>query len=75
MVRITRHRLYLTGAVVALAVATYNLATWGSAPEEGRWREDYLKALIGGLTLVVIAIVLVVLTCKTPDRQIQICGR
>ena len=73
-IRLSRNRLYQVAAVAALPVATYNLVVWFGNPDQ-KWEQQYLKSLIGGISLIVLSIVLVVLSLTRPDRQIVLCNR
>jgi len=74
VLRLSRNRLYQVAAVAAVPVAVYNLVVWFSNPDT-KWEQQYLKSLIGGLSLIVIAIVLVVISLTRPDRTITLCDR
>lgn len=71
-VRISQNRLYQIGAVAAVPVAIYNLVVWFSNPDE-KWEQQYLKSLIGGLSLTVLSLVLLVLSFTRADRILTLC--
>lgn len=72
VLRLSRNRLYQAAAVAALPVAAYNLVVWFSNPDT-KWEQQYLRSLIGGLSLIVLAIVLLVLSYTRPNRTITLC--
>ena len=74
VLRLSRNRLYRAAAIAAVPVAIYNLVVWFSNPET-KWEQQYLRSLIGGLSLIVLAVVLVVISFTRPDRTIQLCDR
>ncbi len=70
--RLSRNRLYQIGAVLLLPVAGYNLGVWISNPET-KWEQAYLRALIGGVSCIVVSIILIVFSFVRQDRQIVLC--
>jgi chromate transport protein ChrA len=72
-VQVSSRILYRVIAVALLPVAGYNLAVGIGAAANNVSSNDYMQALTGGITLLVISIVLTVLSITRQDRLIVLC--
>ena len=72
--QVSRRILYRVCAVAALPIAGYNLVVGLQSPDHN-WEQQYVKALVGGITLIIISIVLTILSFTQPDRMFRICDR
>ena len=72
--QVSRRILYRICAVAALPIAGYNLVVGIQSPEHN-WEQQYVKALVGGITLLIISIVLTILSFTQQDRMIRPCDR
>jgi hypothetical protein len=75
VLRFSRNRLYQIVAFIAVSLAIYNWITWSSAPEEFRWRQDYVRAFIGGISLSFASICFTILSFLQQDKIIILCER
>lgn len=74
VLRLSRNRLYQVAAFVAVPVAVYNYLVWFGNPEH-KWEQQYLKSLIGAISLTILSVVLTVLSCVKQDKIIVLCNR
>lgn len=72
--QVSRRVLYRIGAVAVLPVAAYNLVVGLQSPDH-MWEQQYVKALVGGITLIILSIVLTVLSFTQQDRMLRPCDR
>jgi hypothetical protein len=69
LIQISKNRLYQIGAIALVPIAVYNLFVWFANPDT-KWEQQYLKAFTGGITCVILSLVLLILSCIRPDRTI-----
>lgn len=71
--RISRNKLFRIFVVIALPVAAYNLYTGFHNPAT-MFQNDYLRASVGGIVLVILSIIACVLSVTRPDIMITLWG-